>query len=82
VATQGQVPRASTKRDYVVPTQPIQTELNSTQLPTAFGAYVGKVEDKAESFGKKKPRTLTELIACGFRLVPWNGMYAMLFYYI
>jgi hypothetical protein len=40
----------------------------------AHGAYAGRVEDKkAEKYGSKKPRSLTELIARGFQLIKWKG---------
>jgi hypothetical protein len=43
-------------------------------LPTAHGAYAGKIEDKkTEKRGSKTPRSLTELIATGFQLIKWNG---------
>ncbi|KAJ7843955.1 hypothetical protein B0H13DRAFT_2412152 [Mycena leptocephala] len=74
IATEGQVPRASTIRDHVLPARPIQTALDATTLPVAHGAYAAKNEaKKTEKFGSKKPRTLTELLAKGFHLVKWNG---------
>jgi hypothetical protein len=48
--------------------------LDTAALPTAHGAYAAKAEGKkTEKYGSKKPCTLTELIAMGFRLVKWNG---------
>ncbi|KAJ6538072.1 hypothetical protein B0H19DRAFT_1079147 [Mycena capillaripes] len=74
IATEGQVPRASTVRDYVRPAEPIQTGLDATNLPTAHGAYTAKSEGKKpEKYGSKKPCALAELIALGFQLVKWNG---------
>ncbi|KAJ7791778.1 hypothetical protein B0H14DRAFT_2202101, partial [Mycena olivaceomarginata] len=53
--------------------EPIPTRFDASTLPTAHGAYSGKVEGKTEKYGSKKPRSLTELIAMGFQLVKWNG---------
>ncbi|KAJ7816822.1 hypothetical protein B0H13DRAFT_2217964 [Mycena leptocephala] len=74
IATEGQVPRASTVRDHILPAHPIHTGLDTTALPAAHGAYAAKAEaKKTEKYGSKKPRTLTELLAKGFHLVRWNG---------
>jgi hypothetical protein len=70
----GQIPRASTTRDYVTPAKPIHHSFDATTLPAAHGGYAGKTEDKkSEKWGSKKPRSVTELIARGFCLIKWNG---------
>jgi hypothetical protein len=73
ITEQGRVPRAAVARDYIQTAEPIPTRFDASTLPTAHGAYAGKVEGKTEKYGSKKPRSLTELIAMGFQLVKWNG---------
>ncbi|KAJ7805372.1 hypothetical protein B0H14DRAFT_2190781, partial [Mycena olivaceomarginata] len=51
----------------------IPTNLDAATLPTTHGAYAGKVEDKKEKYGGKRPHSLTKLIAMGFQLIRWNG---------
>ncbi|KAJ7738681.1 hypothetical protein DFH07DRAFT_966016 [Mycena maculata] len=76
VEQNGQVPRASVSRQYITPAVPIPTALDAVNLPTAHGAYAGKVEDnKTEKHGLKKARSLTKLIALGFQLIRWGGRY-------
>ncbi|KAJ7126502.1 hypothetical protein C8R43DRAFT_958011 [Mycena crocata] len=48
----------------------IHATLDATNLDTARGAYAGK---KGDLHGGKKRRTLAEILAMGFRLLPWNG---------
>ncbi|KAJ7179980.1 hypothetical protein C8R43DRAFT_1117322 [Mycena crocata] len=48
----------------------IPTTLDAADLPTAHGAYAAK---KGDTHGSKKRRTLAEVLAMGFRLVPWDG---------
>ncbi|KAJ7082502.1 hypothetical protein C8R44DRAFT_894801 [Mycena epipterygia] len=69
----GQAPRASIICNHVLPAAPIPTTLDANMLPTAHGAYAAKVETKEEKWGSKKRRNLSELLAMGFTLVPWNG---------
>lgn len=56
---------------HVQPATPIVTTLHSETLPAAWGAYSAKVmlrpDDADHAYG------LTELLAMGFRLVPWSG---------
>jgi hypothetical protein len=73
ITEQGRVPRAAVARDDVQTAEPIPTRFDASTLPTAHGAYAGKVEGKTEKYGSKKPCSLTELIAMGFQLVKWNG---------
>ncbi|KAJ6467411.1 hypothetical protein C8R45DRAFT_783198, partial [Mycena sanguinolenta] len=47
---------------------------NADSLPTAQGAYGGKVESKAEKYGSKRRRSLAELLGLGLQLVPWDGI--------
>lgn len=70
----GHKPRASTKSKYVASAQPVQTGLNTADLPAAHGAYVAKVEDKrGEKYGSKQRRTLGDLVRLGINILPWNG---------
>jgi hypothetical protein len=74
IAAAGQVPRASTIRDFVTPAEPLHSPFDATTLPVAWGGYAAKVEDKkSEKWGSKKPRSVAELIARGFCLIHWNG---------
>jgi hypothetical protein len=74
IATEGRVPRAAVARVHIQSADPIPTQFDAATLPTAHSAYAGRVEDKkAEKYGSKKPRSLTELIAMGFQLIKWNG---------
>ncbi|KAJ7723100.1 hypothetical protein DFH07DRAFT_783669 [Mycena maculata] len=43
-------------------------------IPANHGAYTAKNEHHDEKYGRKKRYSLTELMARGFRLVPWNGL--------
>jgi hypothetical protein len=67
------VPRAAISREHVQSATPIATKLDAATLPTARGAYAGKIEAKKEKHGGKTPRSLTEFIALGFQLIKWNG---------
>ncbi|KAJ7862608.1 hypothetical protein B0H14DRAFT_3863084 [Mycena olivaceomarginata] len=70
IVTEGRVPRAAVARVHIQSADPIPTQFDAATLPTAHGAYAGRVEDKkAEKYGSKKPRSLTELIARGFQLI-------------
>ncbi|KAJ7310669.1 hypothetical protein DFH08DRAFT_718672, partial [Mycena albidolilacea] len=61
-------------QEHVQSAIPISTKINAAALPTAHGAYAGKIEDKkTEKRGRTRPRSLTELIARGFQLIKWNG---------
>jgi hypothetical protein len=75
LAEHGHIPAAKTLRKIVAPTPRLPIDFNAAVLPTAFGAYAAKVEDKAERYGSKKRRTLKELLGLGFHLVEWNGLY-------
>ncbi|KAJ7077508.1 hypothetical protein B0H15DRAFT_743670, partial [Mycena belliarum] len=54
----------------------VQTTLDASALPSTYGSYSAKAEDPRSKYGHKKRRTLPELIALGFRLVPWDGVEA------
>ncbi|KAJ7702802.1 hypothetical protein B0H17DRAFT_1327163 [Mycena rosella] len=70
----GQVARAATlRKQLALSSKPIPSELDTTTLPTAHGAYSAKPEDKKERRGGNKRRLLIELVALGFRVVKWNG---------
>ncbi|KAJ7166568.1 hypothetical protein C8R43DRAFT_877950 [Mycena crocata] len=71
VQAEGQVPRASTVHQYVDPKSKIQTNLATESLPTAHGAYAAK--NGQAPTGRKKARTLPELLQLGMRLIQWNG---------
>ncbi|KAF8124622.1 hypothetical protein K438DRAFT_2002606 [Mycena galopus ATCC 62051] len=46
---------------------------DSSKLPTTHGAYGGKTEQRHEIYGKKKQRSMAELIGLGFQLISWDG---------
>ncbi|KAJ7157520.1 hypothetical protein C8R43DRAFT_1125210 [Mycena crocata] len=48
----------------------LSAALDATTLPAAAGGYTAKTGDKR---GSKKRRSLTEVLALGFKLVEWNG---------
>lgn len=76
IAQGGRVPRASVSLPHVASSTPIPTQLDAVDLPSAHGAYAGRLEDKkTEKVGAKKARSLTELIAKGFRILHWDGKY-------
>ncbi|KAJ7232097.1 hypothetical protein C8J57DRAFT_1250748 [Mycena rebaudengoi] len=75
IESAGQAPHAATIYQQVFPNQAIPTALDANDLPTAtHGAYAAKVE--SDTYGCKKRRTLAELLALGFQLVPWDGFHA------
>ncbi|KAJ7079410.1 hypothetical protein B0H15DRAFT_787992 [Mycena belliarum] len=53
---------------------PVSTAIDASDLPATHGAYGAKANDKEEAYGRKKRRSLPELIGMGFELVPWNGV--------
>jgi hypothetical protein len=73
ITTDGRIPRAAIAREHIQSAIPITTTFDAATLPTTHGAYAGKIKDKKEKYGGKKPPSLTELIALGFQLIKWNG---------
>ncbi|KAJ7192618.1 hypothetical protein GGX14DRAFT_379917 [Mycena pura] len=74
--TAPQTPRPATLRDCVSDGVAIHATLDAFTLPTTHGAYAAKAEDSRSKYGHKKRRTLSELIALGFRVVKWDGIEA------
>jgi hypothetical protein len=74
IGKEGRVPRAAIAWEHIQSATLIPIKFDAVTLPAAHGAYAGKIEDKkTEKYGRKKPRSLTELIAMGFQLIKWNG---------
>ncbi|KAJ7726037.1 hypothetical protein DFH07DRAFT_970648 [Mycena maculata] len=74
LAAHGHLPSPATVSAIVRPAVPLKTDLNASALPTAFGAYSGKLEDKIEKKGSKVRRSVADLVGLGFQLVKWDGI--------
>ncbi|KAJ7736988.1 hypothetical protein DFH07DRAFT_966678 [Mycena maculata] len=74
LAAHGHLPSPATVSTIVRPAAPLKTDLNASALPTAFGAYSGKLEDKIEKKGSKVQRSVADLVGLGFQLVKWDGI--------
>ncbi|KAJ6599944.1 hypothetical protein DFH09DRAFT_1303296 [Mycena vulgaris] len=74
--TKGQIPCLATVQAQVSAATALTAplEFDASTLPSAHGGYAAKNETRKAKLGSKKPRTLAELLALGFRLVPWNGV--------
>ncbi|KAJ6456564.1 hypothetical protein C8R47DRAFT_929847, partial [Mycena vitilis] len=48
--------------------------LDASTLPAALGGYSAKAESKQEKHGGKVPRSLTNLLGLGFRVIEWDGI--------
>ncbi|KAJ7467008.1 hypothetical protein FB451DRAFT_1401859 [Mycena latifolia] len=72
---EGHAPRPFTLRKHVRPAlvKPLRAAINANLLPAARGAYAAKVADGDELYGRKKRRTLDELVGLGFQIIEWNG---------
>jgi hypothetical protein len=81
IRANGHVARPATLKDHVSDRNAIHSTLDASTLPSTHGAYAAKVEDTRSKYGSKKRRTLTELIALGFRLVKWDGMCVILHFF-
>ncbi|KAJ6447465.1 hypothetical protein C8R47DRAFT_996996, partial [Mycena vitilis] len=58
----------------VRPAAPIPTELDSSSLPAAMGAYAARVDDTSTKYGSKVRRCLANVLGLGFQLVEWDGL--------
>ncbi|KAF8179786.1 hypothetical protein K438DRAFT_1977147 [Mycena galopus ATCC 62051] len=70
----GHVPTAATADAHVKPAAPIATNLSTSTLPAAVGAYAAKVEHKNEKRGSQTPHSLPNLLGLGFQLLRWDGI--------
>lgn len=70
----GRVASAAVTNAHVRPAVPLDTELDTSSLPTKVGAYSAKPETKPERRGSKVPRSLVNLLGLGFHLIKWDGM--------
>ncbi|KAK7007336.1 hypothetical protein R3P38DRAFT_3597636 [Favolaschia claudopus] len=70
----GHVAAPSTVEQYVSPATPVETELNTVDLPIKLGAYSAKSSTQTELLGSRVPRSLRELLGRGFHLVRWDGI--------
>lgn len=71
------LPRAATSpshprlpRVYVNPAVPLVADLDTSALPTTFGAYAAKAETKKEKHGGKVRRSLLDFVPARFSFLP------------
>ncbi|KAK7040635.1 hypothetical protein R3P38DRAFT_2513428 [Favolaschia claudopus] len=71
----GHTPRPSSVQQHVRPALYIPAPfIDAMALPTTSCGYLAKTEGNAERNGRKKRRTLKEMISLGFQLVVWDGI--------
>ncbi|KAJ7150767.1 hypothetical protein C8R46DRAFT_1043563 [Mycena filopes] len=74
-AASGHVPTASTLSDHVAHATPLESDFDTSTLPTTNGAYAAKVASHLENRGSKVRRSLLDFIALGFTVVRWDGIF-------
>ncbi|KAF7300327.1 hypothetical protein HMN09_00916000 [Mycena chlorophos] len=75
VEVEGHVPRAAAYAHRAAEARPLQTGLESGDLPVELGAYRAGMPDAKELRGSKKSRGIDDFLRLGFQVLRWNGMY-------
>ncbi|KAF7318668.1 hypothetical protein HMN09_00378500 [Mycena chlorophos] len=74
VEVEGHVPRAAAYARRAAEARPLQTGLESGDLPVELGAYRAGMPDAKELRGSKKSRGIDDFLRLGFQVLRWNGI--------